>query len=292
VSDSPQTPMELPGVPIRSAPPSPSTESDHEAHTGPAPRPPARQPLVIILGALVLVLLGIVVGLLISRNGGGAGSGSTGAATGTAVATPTATASPTLTEEERQQVVELMLAQQRRDPDDPLAKGDVDAPVVLIEYADYRCSYCARFTLETKPELQDLVEDGTLRMEWRDFPVFQNESIDLAVAARAAGAQGRFWEYNEAVFSYQFVEGNQDFTAPALTALAERVGVPDLDRFTADLGSAELRAAVQAEYEASLALLGQASTPQFLVNEQYIQGAQPLQTFRDVIAAELAKTGS
>lgn len=281
-----------PGEPDTGQPPGPP-HTGHTGHTGPAPKPPARQTMVVILTVLVVLLVGIIIGILIGQNNndGPADGAATGAATpgATQPATSSPTAEPTLTEEERQEILDLIRAQPRRDPEDPLARGAVDAPVVLIEYADYRCSYCARFTLETKPGLAALVEDGTLRMEWRDFPVFQNESIDLAVAARAAGNQGLFWEYNEAIFAYQFVDGNQDFTATALTALAERVGVPDLERFTADLGSAELRAAVQAEYEASLALLGQASTPQFLVNDQYIGGAQPLEYFQTVIEQELAK---
>ena len=101
-----------------------------------------------------------------------------------------------------------------------------------------RCSFCGKWALETKPGLMEQVEDGTLRIEWRDFPVFGNESVDLAVAARAAAQQGLFWEYNEAIFTYQFEENNQDFTAEALTALAERVGVPDLEAFAADLAKA------------------------------------------------------
>ncbi len=296
-SNDERTPGGVPGPAgtpsgVAGAPTGPAL-SGHVGHTGPAPKPPARQPLVFILTMLVVLLLGIVIGILIGQNGrGGTSANPTGgAATGGAQpgsATPSAEA--TMSEEDRQQILDLIRAQPRRDPEDPLALGEVDAPVVLIEYADYRCSYCGRFALETKPGLLGLVEDGTLRMEWRDFPVFQNESVDLAVAARAAGQQGMFWEYNQAIFSYQFVEGNQDFTEPALVGLAEQVGVPDLEAFRADLASEALRAAVQAEYEASLALLGQASTPQFLVNDEYIGGAQPLEYFQAVIDQELAKT--
>ncbi|NCD18982.1 MAG: disulfide bond formation protein [Actinobacteria bacterium] len=213
----------------------------------------------------------------------------TAAPSGEAAPSGTPSAEETVSEEEMQEVLDLIRAQPRREAEDPYAVGEVDAPVVLIEYADYRCSFCGKWSLETKPGLMDQVEDGTLRIEWRDFPVFQNESVDLAVAARAAAQQGMFWEYNEAIFTYQFVDGNQDFTDEALTALAEEVGVPDLARFGEDLASEALRAEVQAEYEESLALLGQASTPQFLVNDQYIGGALPLEDFLAVIEQELAK---
>lgn len=254
------------------------------------PQRPARHLLISVLVAALMLLLGIVIGLLVAdaSKGGNSAAAPSDPAT-TAVATPSA--EPTFTEEEVQEVLELIRAQARRDAEDPYAVGEVDAPVVLIEYADYRCSYCGKWALETKPGLMGQVEDGTLRIEWRDFPVFGNESVDIAVAARAAAQQGLFWEYNEAMFAYQFVDGNQDFTPAALTAVAEQVGVPDLARFGEDLGNEELRAAVEAEHDASLALLGQASTPQFLVNDQYVGGALPLEEFEAVIEQELGKLG-
>lgn len=250
--------------------------------------PPQRQGrnrLVALLGILVVLLLGVVIGLLI----GGRGDGEAGDASATAPASQPTAASPTLTAEQEERVLELIRAQPRRQADDPYAVGEVDAPVVLIEYADYRCSYCGRWNLETRPELMSLVADGTLRMEWRDFPVFKDASVDLAVAARAAAQQGRFWEYNEALFRHQFVDGSTDFTPAALVALAEQVGVPDTGRFTADLSSRALADEVNAEYQHSLDLLGQASTPQFLVNDSYVAGAQPLEHFLQLIRAELAR---
>ncbi len=267
-----------------------SYQQPQQPATPAPPGRPARNLLISLLVAAIMLLLGIVIGLLIANaNSGSESAAPAGGDTPAATAGATPSAEPTFTEEEVQEVLELIRAQPRRDGEDPYAVGEVDAPVVLIEYADYRCSFCGKWALETKPGLMEQVEDGTLRIEWRDFPVFGNESVDLAVAARAAAQQGLFWEYNEAIFTYQFEENNQDFTAEALTALAERVGVPDLEAFAADLGSEELRAEVQAEFDTSLSLLGQASTPQFLINDQYVGGALPLEDFQAVIEQELGK---
>ena len=254
-----------------------SYQQPQQPATPAPPGRPARNLLISLLVAAIMLLLGIVIGLLIANANSGSESAPAGGDT------PAATAGATPSAE--QEVLELIRAQPRRDAEDPYAVGEVDAPVVLIEYADYRCSFCGKWALETKPGLMEQVEDGTLRIEWRDFPVFGNESVDLAVAARAAAQQGLFWEYNEAIFTYQFEENNQDFTAEALTALA----VPDLEAFAADLGSEELRAEVQAEFDTSLSLLGQASTPQFLINDQYVGGALPLEDFQAVIEQELGK---
>ena len=79
----------------------------------------------------------------------------------------------------------------RRDADDYTAIGDVDAPLVMIEYSDYRCPYCALYATETQPELiKKYVDTGKLRIEWRDTPIFGEQSLDAAVAAPAAGEQG------------------------------------------------------------------------------------------------------
>ncbi|MFK4596736.1 hypothetical protein RKD30_003403 [Streptomyces pristinaespiralis] len=41
----------------------------------------------------------------------------------------------------------------RREAADPLAVGRADAPVVMIEYADFQCGYCGKFARDTEPEL-------------------------------------------------------------------------------------------------------------------------------------------
>ncbi len=190
------------------------------------------------------------------------------------------------------EVAELMMGLQRRDADDPLAVGDVDAPVVMIEYADYRCPYCARFELETRPQLQDLVDDGTLRIEFRDFVIFGEESHAVAVAVRAAAEQGaeHGLAYQEAVFA-RSTTGEATLTQDDLVALAEEVGVPDVEAFTAALDDPELAAAVDAD-TAEARSLGLSSTPTFLVNTAVVQGAESAEHFRGVVAEQLEQAGA
>lgn len=65
----------------------------------------------------------------------------------------------------------------RRGVGDPLAVGRADAPVVMVEYADFKCGYCGKFARDSEPALiKKYVEDGTLRIEWRNFPIFGNQS--------------------------------------------------------------------------------------------------------------------
>lgn len=61
----------------------------------------------------------------------------------------------------------------RRIADDPTALGAVDAPVVMVEYSDYRCPFCGLFARDPLPVLvEKYVDSGELRIEWRDLPVF------------------------------------------------------------------------------------------------------------------------
>ncbi|GAA1537936.1 thioredoxin domain-containing protein [Streptomyces albidochromogenes] len=178
----------------------------------------------------------------------------------------------------------------RRDHGDALAQGRADAPVVLIEYADFLCGYCGKFARDTEPALvEKYVEDGTLRIEWRNFPIFGKESDAAARAAWAAGRQGRFWQFHAAAYA----EGAKEkgFGEARLKALAEEAGVKDIARFTRDAGGEAAAQAVRADQEEAYQL-GATSTPSFLVNGRPIAGAQPAAAFTQAIeaAAKAART--
>ncbi|MFZ3554921.1 DsbA family protein [Streptomyces sp. BH055] len=171
----------------------------------------------------------------------------------------------------------------RRDAKDPLAQGRADAPVVLIEYADFKCGYCGKFARDTEPDLvKKYVDDGTLRIEWRNFPIFGADSQSAARAAWAAGEQGRFWQFHKAAYA----DGAKDkgFGADRLDALAREAGVKDLDRFRTDREGKAAQAAVKQDSDEAYAL-GATSTPSFLINGQPIAGAQPEAAFEQAIEA-------
>jgi protein-disulfide isomerase len=136
-----------------------------------------------------------------------------------------------------------------------------------------------------EPELvQRYVNDGTLRLEWRDFPYLGRESRRAAVAARAAQEQGRFWEYHDVLFENQKGENNGAFSDENLVAFAEKAGL-DVERFEATLESGEYEEVVDKDFrEAQDA--GIQGTPSFTINGQPLVGAQPVGTFARAIEAE------
>ncbi|MCX5199881.1 DsbA family protein [Streptomyces sp. NBC_00237] len=178
----------------------------------------------------------------------------------------------------------------RREAGDKLAQGRPDAPVVMVEYADFKCGFCGKFARDTEPELvKKYVDNGTLRIEWRNFPIFGEESAAVARASWAAGQQGRFWQFHSAAYAKGAKE--KGFAADRLAELAKEAGVPDLAKFTADANGEAAKASVQKDQTEGYSLNINA-TPAFLINGRPIAGAMPDDVFVDAIekAAKTAKS--
>jgi protein-disulfide isomerase len=223
---------------------------------------------------------------------GNAGSGrpAAGAARSSPAGTPTATrdqqsstaASPSATDWRS-----LLARVAERTPHDPEALGRVDAPVVLVEFADYQCPFCGKFARDTQPALiRQYVQTGKLRIEWRDFPYLGPQSTTAAVAARAAGEQGKFWAYHDALYRSQHAVNSGYLTGSFLRGIAVRLGL-DMARFDAAMKRPSLKAVVKAQMDEGLAL-GVTGTPAFIVGDQPLMGAQPLSTYQKLIDEQLA----
>lgn len=175
-----------------------------------------------------------------------------------------------------------------RDPHDPMAIGGADAPVVLVEWTDLRCPYCAVFNRDTLPALvREYVDSGKLRIEIRDVSFFGEQSATAAVAARAAGNQGMFPEYLGAVYRAAPESGHPDLPRDRLIGFAEEIGVPDLAKFTADLDDPRLLEAVR-QSTGDAQRLGVNSVPFFAIGNSALSGAQPIENFREFVDAALA----
>jgi len=130
-----------------------------------------------------------------------------------------------------------------------MAMGKVDAPVVMVAYSDFQCPFCGKFARDTEPALvRQFVDTGTLRIEWRDFPYLGRESTTAARAGRAAAAQGRFWAFHDALYANKTPVNSGKLTPAYLTGVAKNLDL-DVDRFRADMTSAESEAAVQKDFQ-------------------------------------------
>lgn len=184
---------------------------------------------------------------------------------------------------------ELAFAEERN-PDDPLAAGPVDAPVAMVIFSDYQCGYCAKWSAETLPLMMEYVEDGKLRIEWRDVNIFGEDSERAAAASYAAGLQGKFWEYHDRLFADGATRSPAELSEESLTELASELGL-DQAKFTKDLNAESTLDAVKRNANLGLSM-GVSSTPSFLVGLEPVVGAQPSEYFVQLLNQKLALAGS
>lgn len=157
--------------------------------------------------------------------------------------------------------------------------GPKNAPVRLVEFADFQCPYCQ----QVHPEIKKLLEHfgDQVSFSYRDYPLpMHPQAPKAAEAARCAGAQGKFWEFHDALFADKKL-------APA--DLKEEARKLSLDTAVFDkcLDSGEQAAAV--EKDASKAQhLGVTGTPTFFINGHQFTGPAKYDTFVDAINKELA----
>ena len=131
------------------------------------------------------------------------------------------------------------------------------------------------------------IEDGTLRLEWRDFPYLGKESRKAAVAARVAQEQGRFWEYHDLLYENQGSKNGGAFSDESLIGFAREAGL-NVEQFESSFKGGKYEDVVEQVFrEAQDA--GIQGTPTFFINGRILIGAQPLEAFEQAIEEELGK---
>ena len=141
----------------------------------------------------------------------------------------------------------------RRNAKDPFAVGAIDAPVVISEFSDFECPFCALYV------------NG------------------------AAAAQGKFHEFHDALYHASAgVKGHPENKTADFVRFAKEAGVPDLAKFEEQATDNTYDEVIEKAqgYGSSLGIDG---VPAALVGTQFVSGAQPIEVFRQVIDAELVK---
>jgi protein-disulfide isomerase len=140
--------------------------------------------------------------------------------------------------------------------------GNPDGDVTLVEFFDYRCAYCRRVVSSMQALLG---EDHNLRMVFKDLPVLGPDSVRAARAALASRQQNGYVPFHFALMT------TDDLSMAGIRAVAESVGL-DPDRLERDMASAEVSAAIDANYQLANEL-GIEGTPAFVIGDQLIPGA-------------------
>jgi protein-disulfide isomerase len=164
---------------------------------------------------------------------------------------------------------------------DGVSKGPKAAPLQVVIFSDFQCPFCSR----VEPTLKKMEEEykGKLRMTWKNYPLpFHQNAEPAAEAAMAAGAQGKFWEMHDKLFTNQ-----QALDRPALEKYAQELGL-NMAKFKADLDAQKYKTQIEAEAKEGQAV-GVNGTPAVFINGRKINGAYPWDTFKKIADEELAK---
>lgn len=231
-------------------------------------------PILIIISTVALVV-GVFAVQSASTDPDTASEATTGGSEPAAVEGPSEVAQPDLSSEET------------RDPDDLLAEGPVDAPVVLVVFTDYQCPFCAQWTHETAPVMRDYVDRGELRIEWRDVNVYGEDSERAARAALAAAMQGDHEQYQQRLFEGGEIRSSEGLSEQALIDLAGEIGL-DTAQFEKDMNSEKVASTIEANAQQGIDL-GAMSTPAFIVGGTPTVGAQPTEVFTEMVDQALAE---
>lgn len=157
-------------------------------------------------------------------------------------------------------------------------RGSQNAPVVLVEFADYECPYCQK----VNPQIQQLKKEygDRLTIVYKDFPLPMHHSSEKAAeAARCAGEQGKFWEYHDVLFYSRMLD---------VDALKEHASVLklDTDKFNNCLDSGAETAAVKKDLEEAKGL-GLTGTPSFFVNGHFFSGVVDYAALKDMVNQQM-----
>lgn len=144
-------------------------------------------------------------------------------------------------------------------------QGSASAPIEIVEYGDFQCPHCGA----AYPVIKKMQEvfGNQIKFIFRNFPLSESHQYAkiAALAAEAAGLQGKYWEMHDAIY-----ENQDQLNDDLLYELAQTLGL-DEQQFEKDVQSPELNEKVEADFEGGMRS-GVSGTPSFFVNGQKFDG--------------------
>jgi protein-disulfide isomerase len=164
------------------------------------------------------------------------------------------------------------------------SKGSSKAPVTVYEMSDFQCPYCRQFVEETFPKLErDYITTGKVRWIFINYPltsVHQHAAAAAQLGMCAAQQQG-FWKVHDLLFKYQETWAPLKEPGPFFVSLADSAGLSK-PALLSCLDSPETLNSVRADAEGA-ARSGATSTPTFYIEGGLLEGALPIEVFRQVL---------
>ena len=165
------------------------------------------------------------------------------------------------------------------DVGDAATKGSPEALVTIVEWSDFQCPFCGRVN-PTMAKIQEAYGDK-VRIAFKHNPLpMHNRAMAAAVAAEAAGRQGKFWEMHDKLFA-----NPRELTDENFEKWATEIAL-DVDKFKTDMKDKALEEKVKKQ-QSQGSTLGARGTPAFFIIGRFLSGAQPFEAFKALIDEEL-----
>lgn len=177
--------------------------------------------------------------------------------------------------------------------DSPLL-GNPFAPVTIVEFGDFQCKFCDRFTKETEPKINaTYIQTGKVNMVFKNFVTHGPDSITAAMAAQCANDQGKFWNIYDTLYKNQGEENSGWARADNLKKFASQITGLDIQKFNSCLDSSKYKSFVDKDNAFAISS-GFRGTPTFIIEKgdgskaETLLGAYPFPSFQAIIDKKLS----
>jgi protein-disulfide isomerase len=165
--------------------------------------------------------------------------------------------------------------------DDDPAQGNPNAPIKLIEFSEFQCPFCKR----ARPTIEKVMSTYKDKVYYvfRDFPLsFHKEAKNAALSANCAHDQGKYWDFSKELWNAQ-----QALSTEKYTEIAKKINL-DMNKFNQCVQSRKYDKEIDKDQNDGIEV-GVSGTPAYFINGKFLSGAQPFESFRELIEEELAK---
>lgn len=192
-------------------------------------------------------------------------------------------------------VIDTYIAEKSGQPTGPVdvktegaaTKGEAKAPVTIVEFSDFQCPFCGRYSTQTYPQIiKDYVDSGKVKYVFRHFPLPMHADAKAAANAaecvREQGGDKMFFEFHDVLFTNQ-----SDLSVAKLKEYASKFSI-DQQKFGACVDGNQFATQIEKDFTEG-GQYGVQGTPMFFINGTPISGAQPYENFKKVIDEALKK---
>ena len=171
--------------------------------------------------------------------------------------------------------------------------GNPNAPITMVEFGDYQCTFCKKFFHETEDSIiENYVKTGKVKILFKDFVVVSEDSVNAANAAHCANDQEMFWEYHSTLYNNWDGEGTGWASSDNLHRFADTLGL-DMNKFSKCMDESKWKELVNSSQKDGRTL-GVTATPTFFIIDENntvlkITGAQRYDVFEEVFDSLLEK---